>query len=142
MAKTKKKQPRRFTFGKYSGQTIMSVIEKDPAYVLWVHNNTSRGFTTKEIRHLNHVWKHRFGTYAVLTYEIAAKMTYSGGNAALCGRVLEDIRTTDLRKTVAPECPDLKEAIDIVVAERRWHRAVHSFVYATRRTPVFQSDDI
>lgn len=142
MAKTKKKSPRRFTFGKYSGQTIMSVIEKDPAYVLWVHNNTSRGFTTKEIRHLNHVWKHRSGTYAILTYEIAAKVTYSGKNVALCGKFLEDIRTTDLRKTVAPECPDLKEAIDIVVAERRWHRAVRSFVYATHRAPVFQSDDI
>ena len=30
---------RKFTFGKYKGQTVKSIMEKDPYYVLWVYEN-------------------------------------------------------------------------------------------------------
>lgn len=30
-----------FTFGKYKGQTVRSVIDTDPDYVLWCHKNVN-----------------------------------------------------------------------------------------------------
>lgn len=39
----------KFTFGKYGNKTVKTVLDKDPSYICWVHDNTSHKFSSSVI---------------------------------------------------------------------------------------------
>lgn len=135
-----KGRQRTLAFGKYKGKTVNEVIDSDPAYCKWLHEQFDRPFLTeKELSRLNHVWRRLHGTCAVLTVKEAMNTVYSGDNPELAGKRIKDIRTTDL-KLIRDTEPDYAASARMVVAERRRSRAVRPAL--RRPAPVFQTDDI
>jgi len=43
----------KFTFGKYKGHTVRSILKKSPDYILWVQANTNHKFAPDVIRSAN-----------------------------------------------------------------------------------------
>lgn len=39
----------KFTFGKYAGTTVKTVLANDPEYICWVHDNTKHKFVSELI---------------------------------------------------------------------------------------------
>ncbi len=137
---SKKKQHRIFCFGKYKGRRVNEIIDADPSYVKWMHETfRSSPFTEKELRHLNGVWRRRYGVIAVLTEEEAGKTVYTGREPALAGRPLGDIRTTDLHRISRQE-PEYTAAIKLIIEMRNWRKALRRTLH--REAPYFQTDDI
>ena len=42
-AKMKKPKPK-FAFGRYNGRTLECVVNNDPQYIVWVHDNVARSY--------------------------------------------------------------------------------------------------
>ena len=135
-----KGRQRTLAFGKYKGKTVNEVIDGDPAYCKWLHEQFDRPFLTeKELSRLNHVWRRLHGTCTVLTVKEAMNTVYSGSDPELDGRKMKDIRTTDLKRIRDAE-PAYAAPARKVIAERRSRRAALETL--RRPAPVFQTDDI
>ncbi len=133
--KKKKKTVPRLTFGKYSGEPLHQIIEKDPEYILWVHNNVKFfPLRPKELNHLNYVWKRKHSTYAVLTLKEAENIIHNE-------KPLGKYRTRELYK-ISNSVPALKEAAMMIIEERQHVRRLKEIYYGSLRKPVFQTDDI
>lgn len=137
---SKKKQHRVFVIGKYKGRRVNEIIDADPSYVKWMHETfRSSPFTEKELRHLNGVWRRRYGVIAVQTEEEAGKTVYEGQEPALAGRPLGDICTTDLYRISRRE-PEYTEAAKLIIGGRNYRKALLKTLH--REAPYFQTDDI
>lgn len=141
---SKKNKKRTIKFGKHKGETIRSVIAADPGYIKWAIENTSFRLNSDETRRLNAKWESIHGKPAVITIELASRTVYDGQNPTLRGKTLWDIRTGDLKRVVAKECPHLAEAVQVMlehrrlcVREREKRREWFRF-----HAPIFQTDDI
>lgn len=136
----KKKHPRTFRFGKYKGQPVNAVITSDPSYIKWMHETFKPSpFTDKELRHLNYVWRHRFGNNAVLAEELAEQVVYQGCQPSIARTRLGNIRATDLRHICRKE-PEYAKVARLIIDRRNARRAARVLLH--RPAPYFQSDDI